>query len=260
MVLINYKSVSWGEREGGGGRGRERITLKFFVPAAYQKVIPIFLYYDKDSQQFHPQHFFYLCNASISGDAHLEWKTGNVSIPFLYSDEFTSKSNITQSVLEEICQRDSSNKVFSIRFESSLLSYESGAKYLNEEIALVVCSSQHPASVTRYTCFSSDNDVPGPYVLIAATPTTSNQVIVIAVPVITFVVVLLVVIVTVLVVVYLRYTRLKAEPPRMCPIDGHSSVTASLIAATLSPYIFDSTESSHLEFPRENLEFVKVLG
>ena len=71
------------------------------------------------------------------------------------------------------------------------------------------------------------------------------------------VIVVIVVLLFIILVAYLRYLRLKAEPPRMCPV---GSVTASLIASTLAPFGLQPVENSSSEFPRENLQFLKVLG
>ena len=77
----------------------------------------------------------------------------------------------------------------------------------------------------------------------------------IIVPVIAVIVVI--VLLSIVLVAYLRYLRLKAEPPRMCPV---GSVTASLIASTLAPFGLQPVENISSEFPRENLQFLKVLG
>lgn len=215
-------------------------------------------YYDQTPQPLHGQNYFLLCNASISGDAHLEWRNGIIPVPFLYSGEISSKSDLSPAVLDDLCGRSLTERVFSIRFDSLNLTHSSGAKLLSEETALVICSG-HESDIT-YTCYSSDSSAKGPAFLVTSSHSSGSQVAVITAPIVIFVVILLVVVVAVGVTVYLRYSRLKAEPPRMCPIDPHSSVTASLIAATLTPYNFETNESSHLEFPRENLQFVKVLG
>ena len=71
------------------------------------------------------------------------------------------------------------------------------------------------------------------------------------------VIVITIVLLLIVLIAYLRYLRLKAEPPRMCPV---GSVTASLIASTLAPFGLQPVENSSSEFPRENLQFLKVLG
>ena len=88
-------------------------------------------------------------------------------------------------------------------------------------------------------------------------PTVSSQLppYHIIVPVI--IVVVVVVFLSIILIAYLRYLRLKAEPPRMCPVE---SVTASLIASTLAPLGLQPVENNNFEFSRENLQFLKVLG
>ena len=159
--------------------------------------------------------------------------------------------------VDNLCQASNQNKAFSIRFENSYLTDDnSGATLLSQEIALVICGSQTPS--TSYTCYSSDSTVViGPTVSLLPPPPNSYHITAIVVPIAIIIVVLVAVLVVVLVIVYLRYSRLKAEPPRMCPIE---SATASLIAGTLAPFGLEPTENSNLEFPRENLQFVKVLG
>ena len=138
---------------------------------------------------------------------------------------------------------------------------DSGAMLLSQEIALVVCSDRRSQTATTYTCYStSDSSIEGPTVSLPLPPSASYHISAVVVPVIVIVLLLIAVLIIVLVMVYLRYSRLKAEAPRMCPIE---SATASLIAgslglATLGLETLD--DSSNLEFPRENLQFVKVLG
>lgn len=136
----------------------------------------------------------------------------------------------------------------------------SRAVFLSQEIALVLCNNhQSPASIT-YTCYSTSNgSAVGPTFTIdnPGSPSTfaSYRIIV---PVVVTVVVIVALLLVVL-VVYLRRSRVKAKPPRMCPM---GSVTASLLASTLAPFGIglEPVESISFEFPRENLRFVKVLG
>ena len=202
----------------------------------------------------------YICNASIPGDGNLEWRTNSVSIPFINSGGFTSRSNLSLTEINSLCNH---YEVFSIRFKNFYPTDASGATFVSQEIALVVCHryrSQLSTSVS-YTCYSSsDISVNGPTILLQPLPSTSFHITAIAVPIVIIIVLLFVVLVVVLVIVYLRYSRLKAEPPRMCPIG--SSATASLIAGTLAPFGLEPIESivDTFEFPRENLHFEKVLG
>ena len=256
------------------GRERERerrfhIIFHFF--AAYKQFFPTFHkdYYTQDPMQTPQQNHIYFCNATIPGDANLEWRTdSNVPVPFVNSNRITSRSNLSLTDIDNLCSSQSSNHggTFSVRFKNSYSAYDSGAIYLSQEITLVLCSSNRRQSQppTTYTCYSTlDRSISGPTASPLDPPSTSYHVSAIVVPVIVIVLLLIAVLVIVLVIVYLRYSRLKAEAPRMCPIVNESA-TARLIAesmplATLGMETVDDSSNS-LEFPRQNLEFVKVLG
>ena len=218
---------------------------------AYKKEGPFF---DDVLQpdSLYPPHYVRLCKASISGDAHLEWRTDMETIPFPDSGEY----NLSSAVLDRLCRDSMSDEPISILLESSSLTNEDGSVYLSEKIALVICNGYQSRGTAHYTCYSSDSSGPGPSFVVRA-GVNNNQVVTITVPIAIFIVILLIVLVVVVVVfVYPYYSRLKAEPPRMCPID-HASATAGLVATSPD---FEENYSSHLEFPRENLVFVKVLG
>ena len=208
-------------------------------------------------------NLLYFCNASIPGDANLNWRADSLSVPFINSSRFTNRSNLSLADIDSLCEAPNHEEVFSIRFKNSYSTDASGATFLSQEIALVICHryrSQLSTSVS-YTCYSSsDSSVNGPTILLQPLPSTSFHITAIVIPIVIIIVLLLLVLVVVLVIVYLRYSRLKAEPPRMCPIG--SSATASLIAGTLAPFGLEPIENivDTFEFPRENLHFEKVLG
>lgn len=207
-------------------------------------------------------HHAFTCNAFISGDAHLEWRNdadGSL-VRFLYSGEFANISDLNNATLDQLCSHEKSSlELFAVRFNNSYLKDTNNATYINQAVALVQCSHHPLPTSTHYTCFSSDNTAPGTSFTLFVSRSSSTHIVTIAVTLAIFVTVLLLVIVVVVVIVCLRYSRIKAEPRRMCPVPPH--IMNSLISATLTPYIFDEEpDSSHLEFPRENLQFVKVLG
>ena len=125
----------------------------------------------------------------------------------------------------------------------------------------MVCSDHGSQTDTTYTCYStSDSSIEGPTVSVPDPPSRGYHISAIVVPIVLIILLLVAVLVVVLAIVYLRYSRLKSEAPRMCPIE---SATARLLAdsfglATLGMEMID--DSTSLEFPRENLQFVKVLG
>ena len=229
-----------------------------YTISAYFKYGPLF---GDIKQQTYREHLVYLCNASIPGDSHLEWRNNNNSVSFLNSSELVNRSLLSDATLDELCSRDDlSREVFAVHVNDSYIRDSNGAIYLNQEIALVRCSTHRLSSHTpSYTCFSSDTQAPGPTVTLFPDRSSRVPVVEIAAPLACFVSLLLLVIVVVMINVCVRYSRIKAEPRRMCPVPSH--VMSSLISATLTPYIFDEQpDNSHVEFPRENLEFVKVLG
>ena len=251
----------WRGGKGLSGGGYHNLLCSIYT--AYMKVPPRFHhdhFVSSPQQLLRHQTYVYPCSASISGDAHLEWRTDTRSIPFQYSGEFANASELSPTVLDRLCRESVAGEVFSIHFKSSNLTDDEGALYLSEEIALVICNGHLSEAATRYTCYSSDHSAMGPTFTAIAADTDNNQAVVVASSIAVAIVVLLITLALMLVCVYQYYSRLKAEPQRMCPIDPHSSVTASLIAASLTPYSFETNDSSHLEFPRENLVFVKVLG
>ena len=234
------------------------VVILFHPIAEYKKISPQFHRF-QEPDKFPHQNRFLLCNASISGDANLEWRTDSVTVQFFSNSNVTSWSDLSPSVVDTLCLENSPTKEFSIRFENSYLTDSTGAKFLNQEIALVLCDIGQSSSRITYTCYSSDSDAKGPTFTIP--PTSSNNFLF---PVVATVVAIVLILSLVLLIVVacacVYYSRLKAEPPRMCPIDPHLSATASLITATMAPYDMETTDGSYLEFPRENLEFVKVLG
>ena len=233
-----------------------------YLFAAYKQFSPEF---DEDyfTQETPQRNHLYFCNASIPGDANLEWRTDSVSVQVINSDEFSSRSNLSLTDIDNRCQDPGHNKTFSIRFDNSNLTDDSGAIFINQEIALVLCNDRRSQTPTDSTCSSTSNiSVEGPPVSFPLPsfplppfplpPSASYHITVIVVVVVVVVIILLLIIL----IVYLRYSRLKVEPPRMCPV---GSATASLIASTLAPFGLELVENS-FEFPRENLQFVKVLG
>lgn len=214
-----------------------------FIATAYKKVGPFF---DHEHYIHHPQHYVYLCNASISGDAHLEWRTGNKTI------NNSSERDLSPAGLDRFCQDRTANEPISILLNSSNLTDTDGSMYLRDELALVICNGRQSRAAARYTCYSSDSSAEGPIFLVPAA-VEDNQIVAITVPIAFFIVLLLIVLVLLLLFVYPYYCRLKVEPRRMFPIEP-------LSPGPVSPRGANSEENSHFEFPRENLVFVKVLG
>ena len=248
-----------------------QIQNMIYFFAAYKQFYPQFRkdYFTQDPIQTPQQNLLYFCNASIPGDANLEWWTETDLVPFLNSTTITSRSRSNLSLLtdvDDLCRASNHSGTFSIRFENFYMTKHDDADastymYLSQEIMLVLCSSRRSKTPTSYTCYSSSNhSVEGPSVPPLFSPSASYPITVVAVPIVVIVVLLLVVLMVVLTIVYLRYSRLKSEAPRMCPIE---SATASLIAGSLGLATLGlepSDDSNGLEFPRENLQFVKVLG
>ena len=244
--------------------GERESTFCFFAA-------PIFMQDSMQTQQGNNVHF---CNASIPVDANLEWRTSNVTVTFLDTIRFPSRSN---AVIDDLCQESSHSGTFFIRFENfNLTDVNNATIYISQEIMLVLCNNRIPQTPTNYTCYSSSNgsvEYEGPTVCFnsptSMPPTsmppssippssTSHPVTTIVVPIVVTVVIIIYLLIILIMIIVVRYSRLKSEPPRMCPV---GSATASLLASTLAPFGLEPLpDNNSLEFPRENLQFVKVLG
>ena len=242
-------------------RERERESTFCFFAA------PIFMQDSMQTPQGNDVHF---CNASIPVDANLEWRTSNVPVTFLDTIRFPNRSNAD---IDDLCQESNHSGTFFIRF--NLTDVNDATIYISQEIILVLCNNR-TQTPTKYTCYSSLNgsvEYEGPTVCFnpptSMPPTsmppssippssTSHPVTTIVVPIVVTVVIIIYLLIILIMIIVVRYSRLKSEPPRMCPV---GSATTSLLASTLAPFGLEPVpDNNSLEFPRENLQFVKVLG
>ena len=208
---------------------------------------------------------FLLCNATTSGAADLQWKWNGSVIPTQVING-TSPSNFSDMAVTDICRQLSPTAeggVFSIALgRTQVRHYTSNnvATVALQQVGLFLCAVR-VNNTGSYYCVASDSVRQSPHVQIKVNQSSSLPEELglvdpyIAIGVVAAVAVALLA-VLILACSYWKYRSLKTEALPMSPMESfplHSFANPALLHLVAS-------RQDPLEFPRESLTFIRVLG
>ena len=202
--------------------------------------------------------FRFLCNASTSRNASLEWRwlKNGATLPIPISN--CSSSSITSGApLSGICEQCSPASMFSIPVGRHYTTYNEATIVL-QQLELILCDVQANIS-GAYFCIASDSlrESPPLKISVDGVPTSDNSNIITIAIAVPLIVVLTVVLATLILAFGCwRYRSFKSEALPMSPIQSfplHSFTNPALLLQMASV-------EDPLEFPRDRLTFVRVVG
>lgn len=204
----------------------------------------------------------FLCNASTSRNASLEWRwlRNGATLPIPISN--CSSSSITSGAPPSgTCEQCSPASMFSIPVGHTEIRHytaDNEATIVLQQLELILCDVQANIS-GAYFCTASDSSRESPPLKISVdgVPTSDNSNIITIAIAVPLIVVLTVVLATLILAFGCwRYRSFKSEALPMSPIQSfplHSFTNPALLLQMAS--IEDP-----LEFPRDRLTFVRVVG